>query len=70
MMKYYKVVGESALMDVAMDVVSAEQASELYSMMRDSGIYTNGYVMSNETGELFCHFSYEDGGITEWTAFP
>ena len=73
MMKKYKVCGFSALMDVEMNTNNTEQASDLFETMMNSDCYYRGYVVDNDTGEVYCHFEKEvDGnGIkTEyWTAF-
>ena len=73
MMKKYKVCGFSALMDAEMNINDAEWASDLFETMMNSGCYYRGYVMDNNTGEVYCYFNKEvDGnGIkTEyWTAF-
>ena len=73
MMKKYKVCGFSALMDAEMNTHDAEQASNLFETMMDSDCYYRGYVMDNNTGEVYCHFDKEVDGngikTTYWTAF-
>ena len=73
MMKMYKVCGFSALMDAEMNTNDAEQASDLFETMMNSDCYYRGYVMDNNTGELYCHFDKEVDGngikTTYWTAF-
>lgn len=72
-MKQYKVCGFSALMDAEMNTNDAEQASDLFETMMNSDCYYRGYVMDNETGEVYCHFDKEVDGngikTTYWTAF-
>lgn len=72
-MKQYKVCGFSPLMDAEMNTNDAEQASDLFETMMDSNCYTHGYVMNNNTGEVYCHFGKEVDGnsikTTYWTAF-
>lgn len=73
MMKMYKVCGFSALMDAEMNTNDAEQASDLFETMMNSDCYYRGYVMDNNTGEVYCHFDKEVDGngikTTYWTAF-
>ena len=73
MMKMYKVCGFSALMDAEMNTNDAEQASDLFETMMNSDCYYRGYVMDNDTGEVYCHFDKEADGngikTTYWTAF-
>ena len=73
MMKMYKVCGFSALMDAEMNTNDAEQASDLFETMMNSDCYYRGYVMDNNTGEVYCHFDKEIDGndikTTYWTAF-
>ena len=61
-MKQYKVCGFSPLMDAEMNTNDAEQASDLFETMMDSNCYTHGYVMNNNTGEVYCHFEKEVDG--------
>ena len=72
-MKQYKVCGFSALMDAEMNTNDTEQASDLFETMMNSDCYYRGYVMDNETGEVYCHFDKEVDGngikTTYWTAF-
>ena len=72
-MKRYKVCGFSALMNAEINTHDAEQASDLFETMMNSGCYTHCYVADNDTGEIYCHFyrEVEGNGIkTEyWTAF-
>ena len=73
MMKMYKVCGFSALMDAEMNTNDSEQASDLFETMMNSDCYYRGYVMDNNTGEVYCHFDKEVDGngikTTYWTAF-
>ena len=73
MMKMYKVCGFSALMDAEMNTNDTEQASDLFETMMNSEVYFRGYIMDNETGEVYCHFDKEVDGngikTTYWTAF-
>ncbi len=73
MMKMYKVCGFSALMDAEMNTNDTEQASDLFETMMNSDCYYRGYVMDNNTGEVYCHFDKEVEGngikTTYWTAF-
>ena len=73
MMKQYKVCGFSELMDVEMNTNDAEQASDLFETMMNSDCYYCGYVVDNNTGEVYCHFDKEVDGngikTTYWTAF-
>lgn len=72
-MKKLRVCGFSALMDAEMNTNDAEQASDLFETMMNSDCYYRGYVMDNETGEVYCHFDKEVDGngikTTYWTAF-
>ena len=73
MMKKYKVCGFSALMDAEVNTNDAEQASDVFEAMMNSDCYYRGYVMDNNTGEVYCHFDKEVDGngikTTYWTAF-
>ena len=73
MMTMYKGCGFSALMDAEMNTTDAEQASDLFETMMNSDCYYRGYVMDNNTGEVYCHFDKEVDGngikTTYWTAF-
>ena len=73
MIKKYKVCGFSALMDAEMNTNDAEQASDLFETMMNSDCYYRGYVVDNDTGEVYCHFEKEIDGngikTTYWTAF-
>ena len=72
-MKKLKVCGFSALMDAEMNTNDTEQASDLFETMMNSEVYFRGYIMDNETGEVYCHFDKEVDGngikTTYWTAF-
>ena len=72
MMKKYKVCGFSALMDAEMNTNDTEQASDLFETMMNSDCYY-GYVVDNNTGEVYCYFDKEEDGngikTTYWTAF-
>ena len=73
MMKKYMVCGFSALMDAEMNFNDAEYASDLFETMMNSDCYYRGYVVDNNTGEVYCHFDKEVDGngikTTYWTAF-
>ena len=73
MMKKYKVCGFSELMDAEMNTNDTEQASDLFETMMNSDCYYRGYVVDNDTGEVYCHFDKEVDGngikTTYWTAF-
>lgn len=72
MKKPYRVEMFSDMMDMEANVATIEQASDLYFKGMDSGFYHSGHVLSNETGEVFCHFSVEKVGngieISQWVA--
>ena len=68
MTKKYKVVAESDEMDVAFDCRTHEQASDKYFLLMDCEGSRSGYVMDNETGEVYAHFEREHGGLTCWVA--
>ena len=72
-MKKLKVCGFSPLMDAEMNTNDVEQASDLFETMMNSDCYYRGYVMDNNTGEVYCHFDKEVDGngikTTYWTAF-
>ena len=72
-MKKLKVCGFSTLMDAEMNTNDAEQASDLFETMMNSDVYYRGYIMDNNTGEVYCHFDKEVDGngikTTYWTAF-
>ena len=73
MMKKYKVCGFSTLMNAEINTNDTEQASDLFETMMNSDCYYRGFVMDNNTGEVYCHFykTVEGGGIKMeyWTAF-
>ena len=73
MTKMYKVCGFSTLMDAEMNTNDAEQASDLFETMMNSDCYYRGYVVDNNTGEVYCYFDKEVDGngikTTYWTAF-
>ena len=73
MIKMYKVCGFSVLMDAEMNTNDAEQASDLFETMMNSDCYYRGYVVDNNTGEVYCYFDKEVDGngikTTYWTAF-
>ena len=72
-MKKLKVCGFSALMDAEMNTNNVRQASDLFETMRNSEVYTHGYIVDNDTGEVYCYFYREVDGngikTTYWTAF-
>ena len=72
-MKQYKVEGFSAMMDAEMNVHTAEQASDIFETLMNSGHYYKGHIVDNFTGEIYCYFHKEvDGGgikMEYWTAF-
>ena len=57
MMKPYKVECFSPFMDMEMNCICMEQAEDVYLKALDSGFYFRGHIVSNETGEVICHFS-------------
>ena len=73
MMKKYKVCGFSALMDAEVNTNDAEQASNVFEAMMFHDSYYRGYVMDNNTGEIYCYFNKEVDGngikMEYWTAF-
>lgn len=72
MKKPYRVELFSNMMDMEANVATIEEASNLYFKGMDSGFYHSGHVLSNETGEVFCHFSIQQNGngieIFQWVA--
>lgn len=72
MKKAYKVELFSEMMDMEMNVATAEEASRIYFAGMDSGKYYKGHVISNETGEVFHHFLIEKYGngvrLSQWVA--
>ena len=71
-MKRFKVVAESTIMDVEVNVRTMNEAHEIFEEIRDSGSYHKVYIMDNETGELYRTYdiSQPAGGvmIQEWYA--
>ena len=67
-MKKYKVVAESDEMDAYFNCRTIEQASEKYFLLMDNEGFRSGYVMDNETGEIYAHFEREHGGLSSWVA--
>ena len=69
-MKRFKVVAESTIMDVEVNVRTMNEAHEIFEEIRDSGSYHKVYIMDNETGELYRTYdiSQQAGGvmIQEW----
>lgn len=69
-MKRFKVVAESTIMDVEVNVRYEEEAHEMFERFRDSGSYHKVYIVDNETGELYRTYdiSQQAGGvmIQEW----
>ena len=72
-MKRYKVEGFSEMMDAEMNCRTAEEASDIFEMMMNSGHYYKAHIVDNFTGELYCYFhqTVEGGGVKMeyWTAF-
>ena len=69
-MKKFKVVAESTVMDVEINLRTMFEAYEIFDEIRDTGSYNKIYVMDNETGELYRTYdiSQQAGGvmIQEW----
>jgi hypothetical protein len=67
-MKKYKVCGF-----FEMNTNDAEQARALFKAMINNNNYWCGYMVDNDTGEVYCHFDKEADGngikTTSWTAF-
>lgn len=73
MKKKYTVKGYSEMMDVSMNCVTVEQASNIFDTIMDSEHYYEGHIVNNFTGEIYCYFEKgnEANGLklTYWTAF-
>lgn len=70
-MKKFKLVAESLTVDVETNVNDYFEALEMFDRCKTpSGIFTNAYIMDNETGELYRTYDIvvEDGGVRtiEW----
>ena len=69
-MKKFKVVAESTIMDVEVNVRTMSEAHEIFEEIRDSGSYHRVCIMDNETGEVYRTYdiSQQAGGvmIQEW----
>jgi hypothetical protein len=69
-MKKFTVVANSTIMDAEVRCRDLEEATAIYFAFKESGSYSNVYIMSNETGEIYrrYHQSFECGGIeiAEW----
>ena len=69
-MKKFKVVAESTIMDVEVNVRTMSEAHEIFEEIRDSGSYHRICIMDNETGEVYRTYdiSQQAGGvmIQEW----
>ena len=69
-MKKFKVVAESTIMDVEVNVRTMSEAHEIFEEIRDSGSYHRICIMDNETGEFYRTYdiSQQAGGvmIQEW----
>lgn len=72
MLKPYKVLAYSELMNAEMRCVSIEQAEEIYEMMMNTDCYHSGDITNNFTGEVYAYFVKEvdSNGIklTTWSA--
>ena len=70
MEKRFKVVANSTIMDVEVNVRYENEAHEMFENFRDSGSYHRIYIMDNETGEVYRTYdiSMQAGGvmIQEW----
>ena len=64
MAKKYRVFAESDEMNVTFDCRTVEQASEKYFLLMDMGGYKSGYVMDNETGEIYANFEINNGWLS------
>ena len=66
-MKKYRVCG---FLEVSTN--DAEQARVLFEAMLNENNYCCGYMVDNNTGEVYCHFDKEEDGngikTTFWTA--
>ena len=69
-MKKFKVVAESTIMDVEVNVRYEDEAHEMFEKLRDSGSYHKVYIMDNEMGKVYRTYdiSQQAGGvlIQEW----
>lgn len=66
-MKKYKVVAKNEIMDAEINVDDyCYDAVAIFNDFKNSGLYTQVYIMDNETGELYRTFDVQaDGtGIT------
>jgi hypothetical protein len=56
-----------------MNTNDAEQAKVVFKAMMNNNNYWCGYMVDNDTGEVYCHFDKEADGngikTTSWTAF-
>ena len=72
MLKRLKVVCKAITIDVEVNVVTIDHAYDYYNKFKDCDVYSEGYIMDNETGELYATFNKESDGngmkITEWVA--
>jgi hypothetical protein len=70
MEKRFKVVAESTIMDMEMNVRTMGEADEIFEGLRDIGSFHKVYIADGETGELFRTYdrSMRAGGvmIQEW----
>lgn len=55
----YKVYGLTTNREIDINFRHIEEASDFYYTMLESEEYFRGYVMSNETGEVYAHFEKE-----------
>lgn len=64
-MKKFKVVANSTILDAEVNCHDYTTANEMFEQLRDSGAYTNIYIMDNETGELYRTYdvSKQAGGV-------
>ena len=69
-MKRFKIIANSTIMDVKVNVRYEDEAHEIFEKLRNSGTYHQASIMDNETGELYRTYdiSMQAGGamIQEW----
>ena len=69
-MKRFKVMANSTIMDVEINMRYEDEAYEMFEKLRNNGTYHRVYIMDNETGELYRTYdiSPQAGGvmIQEW----
>lgn len=72
MIKKFKIVAESTIMDIEMNTIQLDQAIRMYDRIKNSTEYSKGCIIDSATGEIDRHFErkIEDGGLkfSEWIA--